>query len=184
MTGSPKTRRTRQDQHVLTIRRTAAVTATAIAGTLLLTACSSHNNPVPKDYGHEWMTQMSTQLSGDFGGGGGRLVLAEDDNPKKATASIALTQHLEGPYDVLAVCRSMKTVHITIHAYTAKKDGSGESLDTLEHLGDADVNCGAITRIPINVPKSRDGIAIDASTSDRSERALFDTFIVARGAKA
>jgi hypothetical protein len=170
---------------VLNIRRTGAVAATAVAGMLLLAACSSsHNNPVPKDYGHEWMAQMSTQFSGDFGGGGGRLVLAEDDNPKKATASIALTQRLEGPYDVLAVCRSTQTVHITIHAYTAKKDGSGESLDTLEHLGAADMNCGAITRIPINVPKSRDGIAIDASTSDRSERALFDTFIVARGAKA
>lgn len=95
-----------------------------------------------------------------------------------------MEQDLEGPYDVLAVCRSTKTVHVTIHAFTTTPDGSGESLGTEERLGEADVNCGAATRIPIDIPKDRDGIALDASTSDRSERVLFDTFIVTRGGKA
>jgi hypothetical protein len=165
-------------------RRSSAALAVAIAGAALLTGCShSQEDTVPKNYGHEWMSQMSTQLAGDsIESAGGRLVLG-DDNPKKATASVALQDDLEGPYDVLAVCRSPKTVHITITDFTATKDGSGESLTTKEHLGEADINCGATARIPIDVPNGRDGIAIDASTSDQSERALFDSFIVARGAR-
>ncbi|WIE77083.1 hypothetical protein [Curtobacterium sp. MCSS17_007] len=162
------------------IRPTTAVAATILAGASLLTGCSSHEDAVPKNYGRAWMSQMSSQLAGGFGNGGGRLVVG-DDNPEKATASIALQYDLEGPYDVLAVCRSTKTVHLTMTAFTAMTDGSGASLATKERLGQSDVNCGATMRIPIDVPKNRDGIALDASTSDRSERALFDAFIVARG---
>ncbi|ROS59999.1 hypothetical protein EDF42_3380 [Curtobacterium sp. PhB172] len=163
-------------------QRLTSALLTAMGAALLPTSCS-HKDALPEDYGQAWMSQMSSRYAGDYGGGGGRLVLG-DDNPKKATASVALEQDLEGPYDVLAVCRSTKTVHVTIHAFTATPDGSGKSLDTKERLGEADVNCGATTRIPIDVPKDRDGIALDASTNDRSERALFDTFVVTRGAKA
>jgi hypothetical protein len=167
-------------------QRLTAALLTATVAAFLLTGCSngsSHKDTLPKNYGQAWMSQMSSRYAGDYGGGGGRLVLG-DDNPKDATASIALEQDLEGPYDVLAVCRSTKTVHIAIHAYTATKDGSGESLDTAEGLGEANINCGTTTRIPINVPKGRDGISLDASTSETSGRALFDAFIVSRGAKA
>lgn len=156
---------------------------TVVAGTVTLAGCSSREEALPKDYGHQWMSQMSSQLSGDFGGGGGQLVLM-DDNSKKATLSLELQQDLEGPYDVLAVCRSTKTVHVSLHAFTGKKDGNGESSTLREHLGEADIDCGATTRIPIDVPKGRAGIDIAASTDDRSERALFDSFIVARGDKA
>lgn len=138
---------------------------------------------MPEDHGQQWMSQMSAEFAGDFDGGGGRLTLGDDD-PEKATASIALEQDLEGPYDVLAVCRSTKTVHLSVHAFTSTPDGSGGSLDDEEDLGAADIHCGVTTRIPIDVPKGRDGIAIDASTSDRSGRALFDSFIVARGDEA
>ena len=67
---------------------------------------------------------------------------------------------------------------------TVKKDGNGEASTLREHLGEADIDCGATTRIPIDVPKGRAGIDIAASTTDRSERALFDSFIVKRGDKA
>jgi hypothetical protein len=162
-------------------RLTAALLTAAVAA-LLLTSCS-HKDALSEDYGQAWMSQMSSRYAADYGGGGGRLVFS-DDNPKRATASVALEQDLEGPYDVLAVCRSTKTVHITIHAFNAIPYGSGETLHMKERLGEAEVDCGATTRIPIDVPKNRDGIALDASTNDRSERALFDTFIVDRGAKA
>ncbi|WIE81414.1 hypothetical protein [Curtobacterium sp. MCSS17_016] len=164
-------------------RRLVAALIPVIAGTIALTGCSSHEDAVPKNYGHQWMSQMSSQLSSEYGGGGGRLVLG-DDNPKKATASIALQNNLEGPYDILAVCRSTETVHLTIHAFTATKDGSGQSLDTKERLGEADIDCGATMRIPIDVPRGRDGITLDASTTDTSERTLFEASIVTRGAKA
>lgn len=184
MTGSHAYRLTRHDRHVPPIhRRSTVVLVTVVAGTAALAGCSSHNEALPKDYGHQWMSQMSSQLSGDFGGGGGQLVLM-DDNAKKATLSLELQQDLEGPYDVLAVCRSTKTVHVSLHAFTVKKDGNGEASTLREHLGEADIDCGATTRIPIDVPKGRAGIDIAASTTDRSERALFDSFIVKRGDKA
>ncbi|PYY32251.1 hypothetical protein [Curtobacterium sp. MCBD17_030] len=163
-------------------RRPVAALILVIAGTIALTGCSSHEDAEPKNYGHQWMSQMSSQLPSDFGGVGGRLVLG-DDNPKKATASISLQYDLEGPYDILAVCRSTETVHLTIHAFTATKDGSGQSLDTKERLGEADINCGTTMRIPIDVPRGRDGITLDASTDDRSERTLFETSVVTRGSK-
>ncbi|MGW8431806.1 hypothetical protein ACWGJ9_11985 [Curtobacterium citreum] len=164
-------------------RRISSAAVVTAVGAVLLAGCSSHEDAVPKNYGQAWMAQMSSQLAGDFGGGGGRLTLG-DDNPKKTTASIALQYDLNGPYDILAVCRSTTTVHLTIDAFTATKDGSGESLSTKERLGEADINCGATMRIPIDVPKNRDGITVDASSSDQSERTLFDAFIVKRGDKA
>lgn len=183
MTGSPITAPARHDRRVHIFRRTASAAALTVTAVVVLAGCSGHEDAVPKNYGQSWMAQMSSQLAGDFGGGGGRLTLG-DDNPKKTTASIALEYELNGPYDILAVCRSTTTVHLTIDAFTATKDGSGESLSTKERLGEADINCGATMRIPIDVPKNRDGITLDASSTDRSERALFDTFIVKRGAKA
>ncbi len=182
MTGSQSTGQARHDRHVRSLRNSSAALL-AVATAVVVTGCSSHGDALPKDYGHQWMSQMSSQLAGDFGGGGGQLALG-DDNPKQATLGVELQQDLEGPYDVLAVCRSTKTVHVSLHAFTAKKDGNGESSTLREHLGDADIHCGATTRIPIDVPTGRAGIAIDASTNDRSGRALFDSFIVARGDKA
>lgn len=53
----------------------------------------------------------------------------------------------------------------------------------MEHtLGRADITCGHMSRIPIEVAVDRSGVALDASTTDRSGKALFDTRIVSRGA--
>lgn len=184
MTGSHAYRPARHDRHVHSIRRrSTAALITVVAGTTALAGCSSHEEAPAKDYGHQWMSQMSSQLSGDFGGGGGQLVLV-GDNSKRATLGVELQQDLEGPYDVLAVCRSTKTVHVSLHSFTVKKDGNGESSTLREYLGEADIHCGSTTRIPIDVPKNRAGIDIEASTNDRSERALFDSFIVKRGDRA
>ncbi|WNY33258.1 hypothetical protein Q9Q99_14010 [Curtobacterium flaccumfaciens] len=160
-----------------------ATLVTLVAGAAALAGCSSHEEALPEDYGHQWMSQMSSQLSGDFGGGGGQLVLV-DDNSKKATLGVELQQDLEGPYDVLAVCRSAEIVHVSLYSFTVKKDGNGDSTTLREHLGEADIYCGSTTRIPIDMPKNRAGIDIEASTNDRSERALFDSFIVKHGDRA
>jgi len=64
---------------------------------------------------------------------------------------------------------------------TSKHDKYGDSFDTNSLVGEANIHCGATTRIPINVPTGRDGIMLDATTADTSERALFDAFIVTRG---
>ncbi|WP_146239737.1 hypothetical protein [Curtobacterium sp. MCSS17_011] len=123
---------------------------------------------------------MSSQLAGDHGGGGGQLIV-DDDDRKQARAGVALQTDLAGPYDVLAVCRSTKVLHLAIHDITSKHDKYGDSFDTNSLIGEANVHCGATTRIPIDVPKDRDGIMLDATTADTSERALFDAFIVTRG---
>ncbi|GAA3342545.1 hypothetical protein GCM10017714_31390 [Curtobacterium pusillum] len=72
-------------------------------------------------------------------------------------------------------------MHLTIHDVTAKHDKYGDSLDTQSVIGEADIDCGVTVRIPIDVPKGRDGIMLDASTADTSGRALFDSFVVTRG---
>ena len=170
------------DQQVLNTRRRLTVAVLTIGSALLLAGCTSHGtgNGLPKGYGQDWLSQMSSQLSGDYGGGGGQL-LVDDENTKQARAQITLETELAGPYDVLAVCRSTKTVHLAIHDITTKHDKHGYSYDTDALIGDASIHCGATTRIPIDVPKGRDGITLEATTTDTSERALFDAFIVTRG---
>jgi hypothetical protein len=130
--------------------------------------------------GQDWLEQMSSQLAGDHGGCGGQL-LVDDEDTKQARAGITLEIELAGPYDVLAVCRSTKTVHLAIRDVTTKHDKNGDSFDTDSLIGEANIRCGATSRIPIDVPKGRDGIMLDATTADTSERALFDAFIVTRG---
>ena len=151
----------------------------AVCSALLLAGCTGHStgDDLPKDYGQDWLAEMSTQLAGDSGGGGGRLTV-DDENEKRAQAVIGLQYEFAGPYDVLAVCRSTKTVHLAIHDFTNEH---GDSLGTDSLIGGADIHCGATTRIPIEVPKGRDGIELDATTTDTSGRALFDAFVVARG---
>ncbi|SOC87835.1 hypothetical protein SAMN05660766_1523 [Curtobacterium sp. 314Chir4.1] len=167
---------------MLNTRRRLTVAVLTIGSALLLAGCTSHGtgNGLPKNYGQDWLSQMSSQLGGDHGGGGGQL-LVDDENTKQARAAITLETELAGPYDVLAVCRSTETVHLAIHDITTKHDKYGYSYDTDALIGDASIHCGATTRIPIDVPKGRDGITLEATTTDTSERALFDAFIVTRG---
>ncbi|MGU3409059.1 hypothetical protein ACLBWP_03040 [Microbacterium sp. M1A1_1b] len=166
-------------------RRQLTTAALAVGAALLLGGCTGsggHDDGLPKDYGHDWLDQMSTRFSGDNGGGGGRLEV-DDADAKEARAAIALQDELAGPYDVLVVCRSTTTVHVTIRDFTAKHSGHGDSLDPRSEIGAADVRCGTTVRIPIDVPAGRDGIMLDASTRDTSGRALFDTFVVTRGSE-
>ncbi|SDQ99412.1 hypothetical protein SAMN02800687_3207 [Curtobacterium sp. UNCCL20] len=167
------------------IRRPAAALLAGIAGGVILTGCTggSHGDAVPEDY-TAWMSQTSAQMNvaGDdeHGGAGGRLTVENGD--EKAGASVSLEYDLAGPYDVLAVCRSSKKVHLTVSDYTAATAGPGESLESMSVLGQADITCGVTSRIPIDVPKGRAGITLDASTTDRSGQTLFDAFVVTRGA--
>jgi hypothetical protein len=167
---------------VLNTHRQLAVAVLTAGSALLLAGCTSWTtgNGLPEDYGQDWLEQMSSQLGGDHGGGGGQL-LVDDENRNQARAGIALETELAGAYDVLAVCRSTETVHLAIHDITSKHDKYGDSFDTNSLVGEANIHCGATTRIPINVPTGRDGIMLDATTTDTSERALFDAFIVTRG---
>lgn len=162
--------------------RRLSVGVLTIGSALLFASCSGHGtgNGLPKDYGQDWLGQMSSQLAGDNAGDGGQL-LVDSDNMKQARAQVTLQTQLAGPYDVLAVCRSTKTVHLAIRDITIKHDKHGESFDTKSLVGEANIHCGATTRIPIDVPKGRDGITLDATTDDTSERALFDAFIITRG---
>ena len=168
-----------------TINRPAAALLTGIAGGLLLTGCTGghHSDAVPDDY-TAWMTQTSAQMNVDGndsqGGAGGRLTV--ENGGKKARASVSLEYDFAGPYDLLAVCRSSKTVHLTIRDYTNETEGPGVNSEPQSILGEADITCGVTSRIPIDVPKGRAGIMLDASTTDRSGKALFDTAVVTRGA--
>ncbi|MGN8049118.1 hypothetical protein ACTJKO_05470 [Curtobacterium sp. 22159] len=158
-------------------------TAVLLAGAaLLLTGCTGHStgNRLPEGYS-EWMSQMSSQFDDAQGGGGGQLTVSDEDKGK-AEGIIELQTKLAGPYDVLAVCRSTKALHLTIRDFTERHDENGYSSDQQSVLGQADIDCGSTARIPIDVPKGRDGIELDATTTDTSGRALFDTFVVARGA--
>jgi hypothetical protein len=170
------------DQQVLNTHRRLTAGVLTISSALFLAGCSSHGtgNDLPKDYGQDWLGQMSSQLAGDNAGGGGQL-LVDGEDTKQARALITLQTQLAGPYDVLAVCRSTRTVHLAIRDVTIKHDKHGESFDTESLVGEATIHCGATTRIPIDVPRGRDGITLDATTDDTSERALFDAFIVTRG---
>lgn len=149
---------------------------------LVLAGCTTHGtgDDLPEDYGQDWFALMSSQLSSDHGGGGGQLVV-DDDDKDHARALVALQYDLAGPYDVLVVCRSTKTVHVVIRDFTNEHDANGESMEPRSRIGQADVRCGATRRIPIEVPEGRDGIMLDASTTDTSGRALFDASIVSRG---
>jgi len=182
MTGLAAPLSCRHDQPVLNTPHRLTVAVLTIGSTLFLAGCTSHTtgNGLPKDYGQDWLGQMSSQLAGNHAGGGGQL-LVDDENTKQARAEITLQTELVGPYDVLAVCRSTKTVHLAIQDITTKHDKHGDSFDTNSLIGEANIHCGATARIPIDVPKGRDGIMLDATTNDTSERALFDAFIVARG---
>ncbi|WP_420368114.1 hypothetical protein [Curtobacterium sp. L1-20] len=167
---------------MLNTYRRSTVAIQTIGAALLLTGCTSHGsgNGLPKDYGQDWLRQMSSQLAGDDAGGGGQLLI-DEENSEQARAEVTLQTQLAGPYDVLAVCRSTKTVHLAIHDITTTQDKYGVSFDTDSLIGEANIHCGATTRIPIEVPKGRDGITLTATTNDTSERALFDAFIVTRG---
>lgn len=169
-----------------TIRRPAAALLTVMVGGLLLTGCTggNHSDAVPDDY-TAWMTQTSAQMNVDGndsqGGVGGRLTV-ENGSSSKARASVSLEYDFAGPYDLLAVCRSSKTVHLTIRDYTNETEGPGVNSEPESILGEADITCGVTSRIPIDVPRGRAGIMLDASTTDRSGKALFDTAVVTRGA--
>lgn len=153
----------------------------ALLGAVLLTGCTGgdDNRAVSADY-TDWMNQSSAQLqrisTGNEGGAGGRLTV--EDGSKKAHAMVLLSYDLAGPYDVVVACRSSKTVHLTIRDFT--EDGGGA--DPQGVLGTADITCGVPSRIPIDVPKDRSGIEFDASSTDRSGRALFNTYVVAHDA--
>ena len=181
MTGSPNRRVAGHDRRVpLTHRR--LVASVLIVGTaVLLAGCARHGNGLPEDYGQDWFGKMASQHGGDHGGGGGQLMV-DDEDETRARAFIVLDTELAGSYDVLAVCRSTKTVHLTVHDFTSEHDGYGDSADPDSLIGAADLHCGTTTRTPIDVPEGRDGIVLDATTSDTSERSLFDAFIVERGA--
>ncbi|MFJ2977859.1 hypothetical protein ACIPEP_03285 [Curtobacterium sp. NPDC087082] len=165
-------------------RLLAAIAAIAATGVLLsLTGCARHD-AFPKEYGHAWLDRMTTLLGGGEdgqGGAGGQLLADDDDDHGPITGSAALQYELSGPYDVLAVCRSTATVHLTIRDFTARKEHDGESTDPRTVLDEGDIVCGATTRLSITVPADADGIMLDVSTADRSGRALWDAAIVPRG---
>lgn len=180
--GSPARRVVRHDRWVPKTHRRllAAIAATGVL--LSLTGCA-HHDAFSKDYGHAWLDRMTTLLGGgeDGQGGAGGQLLADDDDHGPVTGSAALQYELSGPYDVLAVCRSTATVHLTIRDFTARKEHGGESTDPRTVLDEGDIVCGATTRLSITVPSDADGIMLDVRTADRSGRALWDAAIVPRG---
>lgn len=181
--GWPARRVVRHDRGVPKTHRRllAAIAATGVV--LSLTGCT-HHDAFPKDYGHAWLDRMTTLLGGGEdgqGGAGGQLLAGDDDDLGPVTGSAALQYELSGPYDVLAVCRSTATVHLTIRDFTARKEHGGESTDPRTVLDEGDIVCGATTRLSITVPADADGIMLDVSTADRSGRALWDAAIVPRG---
>lgn len=156
----------------------------ALVGALLLAGCtgSDHGDAVPEDY-TVWMNQTTAQMNrvsaDDEGGAGGRLTA--EDGSKKARAWVSLKYDLAGPYDVLAACRSSRIVHLVVRDLSAERDGAGVDDDTQSVLGTADMTCGVMSRIQIDVPKGRAGIAFEAATADRSGTALFNAIVVPRG---
>jgi hypothetical protein len=161
-----------------TNRRLSATVILTLLGAVSLTGCTGgdDDSAVSADY-TAWMSQSSAQLqsisTGNEGGAGGRLTA--EDGSKNARAVVFLSYSFAGPYDVVAACRSSKKVHLTIRDFT--EDGGGA--DPQSVLGSADITCGVPSRIPIDVPKGRSGIELDASSTDRSGQALFNTYVVA-----
>lgn len=160
-------------------RRTSATLVITLLGAVVLTGCTGRvdDDAVTSDY-DAWMSRSSAQLrsisSGNEGGAGGRLTVGDGD--RNAHAVVFLSYDLVGSYDVVADCRSSKKVRLTIRDFT--EDGGGTEPQSV--LGTADIACGVPYRIPIDVPKDRSGIELDASSTDRSGQALFNTFVVAR----
>lgn len=131
---------------------------TATSAALVLAGCTGTDGDaaLPKDYGQDWLSRMSSRLAADHGGAGGQL-LAEGSS-RTARAVVALQYELEGPYDVLAVCRSAATVRVTVRGLTV--NGDGQSDDRGDVLGAEDVACGATSRIRIEVPEESDGVEL------------------------
>lgn len=181
MTGSPETGGPRHDRQVHSFRRRSVTALTVgIVGVSLIAGCSDggHEDAGAEDF-TRWMSGASAQLGvhgdDDHGGGGGQL--SAEDGSRTARAHVSLAYDLHGPYDVLAVCRSeQKTVHLRVSSLTEHETGPSAV------LGQADITCGTSNRIPIDVPAGSDGITLDASTTDRSGRSLFDALVVSRGA--
>ncbi|MDM7892955.1 hypothetical protein [Curtobacterium caseinilyticum] len=159
--------------------RLAATLAATLLGALLLSGCTGGDgdDAASEDYA-AWMSQSSAQLksisTGNEGGAGGRLTV--EDGGEKAQAKVFLEYDFAGPYDVVAACRSSKPVHLVTSGFTT----SGGASDVQSVLARADIACGGTSRIHIDVPEDQSGIALDASTLDRSGQALFNTHIVAR----
>ncbi|MFJ4296929.1 hypothetical protein [Curtobacterium sp. NPDC089689] len=160
-------------------RHSVSALVIGVVGASVLVGCSGgdHREALSEDSA-QWMSLASAQLGVDgaanHGGGGGGLIA--EDGGRTARALVSLEYDLHGPYDVLAVRRSKETVHLRITELTVDDDGPSAL------LGQADITCGTSSRIPIDVPAGSDGITLDASTTDRSGRSLFDALDVTRGA--
>ncbi|QKS15437.1 hypothetical protein HUN59_03720 [Curtobacterium sp. Csp2] len=150
----------------------------ASAVVLLLAGCSEddHARERADDADQQaWMSQMTAQFgdgADSRGGLGGRLIASDSGSP---AASGSMQSAVAGRYDLVAVCRSTTHVHVTVRTF---RDVGGDVTRAGATLGQVDVTCGTTARTTIDVPSGSDGLVIEATTADRSGRALFDTFIL------